>query len=108
MMKKMIMSGGGGGGGGGKKEEKKRDDNFKIRAKTRQQQQQKMTMMMKNMVQIHDEQRSIQMTISNRNTHKNTAQTITVIINNESKNSKYRPKSDTINEKRQQQCEPFK
>ena len=27
----------------------------------------------KNMVQIHDEQRSIQMTISHRNTHTNTA-----------------------------------
>ena len=52
-------------------------------------------MMMKNMVQIHDEQRSIQMTISHRDAHKNTAQTSTVIINNGSKNSKCRPKSDT-------------
>ena len=91
-------------GGGGKKKKKterekkketERDDDFKIRAKTRQQQQQQMTMMMKNMVQIHDEQRSIQITISHRNTHKNTAQKITVIINNENKNSKCRPKSDT-------------
>ena len=52
-------------------------------------------MMMKNMVQIHDEQQSIQMTISHRDTHKNTAQTSTVIINNGSKNSKCWPKSDT-------------
>ena len=43
-----------------KEEEEERDDNFKIRAKTRRQ---KKIMTMKNMVQIHDEQRSIQMTI---------------------------------------------
>ena len=49
----------------------------------------------KNMVQIHDEQRSIQMTISHRDIHKNTAQTSTVITNNGSKNSKCRPESDT-------------
>ena len=47
------------------------------------------------MVQIHDEQRSIQMTIADRDVHKNTAQTSTVIINNGGKNSKCRPKSDT-------------
>ena len=52
------------------------------------------------MVQIHDEQRSIQMTGSHRDTHKNTAQTSTVIINNGSKNSKCRPKSDTHKMKR--------
>ena len=49
----------------------------------------------KNMVQIHDEQRSIQMTISQRDMHKNTAQTSTVITNNGSKNSKCRPESHT-------------
>ena len=49
----------------------------------------------KNMIQIHDEQRSIQMTISHRDTHKTTAQTSTVIIDNVSKNSKCGPKSDT-------------
>ena len=54
-----------------------------------------MMMMMKNMVQIHDEQRSIQMTILHRDTHRNTVQTSTVIINNGSKHSKRRPKSDT-------------
>ena len=53
-----------------------------------------MMMMMRNMVQIHDEQRSIQMTISHRDTHKNTAQKSTVITNNGSKNIKCRPKSD--------------
>ena len=51
------------------------------------------------MVQIQDEQRSIQMTIlhiySYIYTHKNTAQTSTVITNNGSKNSKCRPESDT-------------
>ena len=52
-------------------------------------------MMMRNMVQIHDEQRSIQMKISHRDMHKNTAQTSSVIINNGSKNSVSRPKSDT-------------
>ena len=62
----------------------------------------------KNMFQIHDEQRSIQMTILHRDIHKNTAQASTVITNNSSKNSKCRPESDTISEKRQQQCEPFK
>ena len=67
-----------------------------------------MLMLMKNMVQIHDEQRSIQMTVSHRDTHKNTVQISTVIINNGSKSSKCRPKSDTISEKRQQRCEPFK
>ena len=51
-------------------------------------------MMMENMVEIHDEQRTIQMTISHRDTHKNAAQTSTVIINNEMKNSKCRPKSE--------------
>ena len=49
----------------------------------------------RDMAQIHDEQRSIQMTVSHRDTHENTAQTNTVIINNASKNSKCRPKSDT-------------
>ena len=51
----------------------------------------------KNMVQIHDEQRSIQMTMLHRDTyiHKNTAQTSTVITNNGSKNSKCWPESDT-------------
>ena len=43
-------------------------------------------MMMKNIVQIYDELRSIQRTISHRDTHKNTAQTSTVIINNGNKN----------------------
>ena len=52
-------------------------------------------MMMKNMVQIHDEQRSSQMTILHRDIHTNTAQTSTVITNNGSKNSKCRPESDT-------------
>ena len=51
------------------------------------------------MVQIHDEQRSIQMTILHiyiyTHTHKNTAQTSTVNTNNGSKNSKCRPESDT-------------
>ena len=55
----------------------------------------KIIMMIRNMVQIHDEQRSIQMTISHRDTHKTTAQTSTVIIDNVSKNSKCGPKSDT-------------
>ena len=86
MMKKMIMCVW---RGRERKKKKKRDDNFKIRAKTRR--QTKMMMMMKNMVQVHDDQRSIQMTISDRNTHKNTAQTSTVIINNGGKNSKCRP-----------------
>ena len=98
MMKKMLMCvGGGGGRERGKKERKKeRHDNFKIRAKTRRQGATKMMMMMmKNMVQIHDEQRSIQMTISHRDTHKDTTQTSIVIINNGSKNSKCRPESDT-------------
>ena len=54
-----------------------------------------MLMMMENMVHIHDEQQSIQMTILRRDTHKNTVQTSTVSINNGSKNSKCRPKSDT-------------
>ena len=54
--------------GGGEEEEK--DDNFKIRAKIRRQQKIMMMMMMKNMVQIHDEQRSIQMTMLHRDTHK--------------------------------------
>ena len=54
-----------------------------------------MMMMMKNVVQIHDEEQSIQITILHRDTHKNTVQTSTVIINNGSKNSKCRPKSDT-------------
>ena len=51
----------------------------------------------KNMVQIHDEQRSFHMTMLHRDIHihKNTAQTSTVIINNGSKNSKCRPESDT-------------
>ena len=53
---------------------------------------------------VHDEQRSIQMTILHRyiNIQENTAQTSTLIINNGSKNSKRRPESHTINEKRQQ------
>ena len=57
----------------------------------------------KNIVQIHDEQRSIQMTILHRyiNIHENTAQTSTLIINNGSKNSMCRPESHTINEKQQ-------
>ena len=70
------------GWGGGIKKEK--DDNFKIRAKTRQlggwgggggyTQKHCSAMMIttKNMVQIHDEQRSIQMTIVHRDTHKAT------------------------------------
>ena len=58
--------------------------------------------MMKNMVQIHDEQLSNQMTILRRGTHKNTSQTSTLIINNGSKNSKCRPKSDTHKEKREE------
>ena len=45
------------------------DGNCKIWAKTRR--QKKMMMMMRNMVQIHDEQRNIQMTVSHRNTHTN-------------------------------------
>ena len=44
------------------------------------------------MVQIHDEQRSIQMTAY---VHKNSAQASNVITNNGSKNSKCRPESDT-------------
>ena len=50
------------------------------------------------MVEIHDEQRSIQMTMLHRDIYiytKNTAQTSTVITNNGSKNSKCRPESDT-------------
>ena len=54
------------------------------------------------MVQIHDEQRNIQMTILHTHTHThkqqqqhNTAQTSTVITNNGTKNSKCRPESDT-------------
>ena len=50
-----------------------------------------MMMMMRNMVQIQ----GIQMTISHKDTHKNTAWTSTVIINTGRKNSKCRPKSDT-------------
>ena len=48
------------------------------------------------MVQIHDEQRSIQMTMLHRDIyiHKNTSQTSTVITNNGSKNSKCKPESD--------------
>ena len=61
------------------------------------------------MVQIHEGQRSIQMIISHRDTHINTAQTSTMIINNGSKNSKCKPIiRHTINEKRQQQCELFR
>ena len=52
-------------------------------------------MRMRNMVQIHEGQQSIQMTISHRDMHINTAQTSTMIINNGSRNSKYRPISDT-------------
>ena len=64
--------GGGGGGGGGIND----DD--------------------KNMVQIHDEQRSIQMTMLHRDIYiyTKTAQTSTMITNNGSKNSKCRPESD--------------
>ena len=49
------------------------------------------------MVQIHDEQRSIQITILHRDIyiHTKTAQRNTVITNNGSKNSKCRPESDT-------------
>ena len=47
------------------------------------------------MVQIHDEQRSIQMTMLHIYIYKNTGQTSTVITNNGSKNSKCRPESDT-------------
>ena len=71
------------------------DDHFKIRAKTRRQKKEKKKMMMKYMVQIYDEQRNSQMTILHGDTVINTAQTSTVIINNGSKNSKCRPKSDT-------------
>ena len=85
-MTKLRWEGGGGGGG----EEKRRDDNFKVKSRRQKKQ---MMMMTTNMVQIHDEQRSIQKTISRRDTRKNTAQTSTVIINNGSKNSKCRPKS---------------
>ena len=48
------------------------------------------------MVQIHDEQRSIQMTMLHIYIYiyKNTAQTSTVVTNNGSKNSKCRPESD--------------
>ena len=64
---------GGGGGGGGKRrkkikkeeEEEERDDNFKIRVKTRRKEGGKNDYD-KNMVQIHDEQRSIQMTVLHR------------------------------------------
>ena len=48
------------------------------------------------------------MTILHRDAHINTVQTSTVIIDNGSKDSKSKPKSDTVSEKRQQQCEPFK
>ena len=62
-------------------------------------------MMIKNMVQIHDEQRSIQMTLHRHylSIHKKTAQTSTEITNNGSKNSKF-----LLSEKRQQQCQLFK
>ena len=53
-----------------------------------------MMMMMKNMVRIHDKQRSVQIKMSHTNTHKNTAYTDIVIINNGSKNSQCRPKRD--------------
>ena len=48
------------------------------------------------MVQIHDEQRSIQMTMLHRDIHihKNTGQTSVVITNNGSKNSKCKPESE--------------
>ena len=62
MMKKMIMWG----GGGGKKKE--RGGNFKNQSKPDDIEGKKI--MMRNMVQIHDEQRSIQMTISHRGTKK--------------------------------------
>ena len=42
------------------------------------------------------EQRNIQVTILRRDTHKDTTQTSTVIINNGSKNSKCRPKVRTV------------
>ena len=58
----------GDGGRKKEKEEEERDDHFKIRAKTRRQEK---IIMMKNIVQIHDEQRIIQMTISHRDSHKN-------------------------------------
>ena len=88
----------GGGGGGGEKEE--RDDNFKIRAKTRQQ-----NFFLngdddeKYGSDTRDEQGSIQMIVSHRDTHKNTAQISNVIISNGSKNSKCRPKSDQTHNK---------
>ena len=83
MMKKMIMLEGGG------ERERERE-----RERTRRQRK-KMMMMMKNMVQIHGEERNIQMTISHRDTHKSAAQTGAVIIKNGIKNSKCRPKSNT-------------
>ena len=51
----------------------------------------------KNMVQIHDEQLSIEITILHRYIyiHKNTAQTSTVITNNGSKNNTCTPESHT-------------
>ena len=82
-----------GGGGGGEKEKKRQM--IILKSEPKPDDRRKKKMMMKNMVQIHDEQRSIQMTISHRDTHINTAQTSTVAINNGSKNSKCRPKSDT-------------
>ena len=48
-----------------RKKKKKRDDNFKIRVKTRREGRRRKNDD-KNMVQIHDEQRSIQMTILHR------------------------------------------
>ena len=47
-----------------------------------------------NMVQIHDEQWNIQITMSHSDAHKNAAWPSFMIINNRSKNIKYWPKSD--------------
>ena len=54
-------------------------------------------MMIKNMVQIHDEQRSIQMTILRRNTHKKHCSDKHCDYNKimEARSSKCRPESDT-------------
>ena len=66
-MKKMIMSE----GWGKEREEKKKRERtiLKSEPKPDDRGEKKKMMMMKNMVQIHDEQRSIQMTILHRDTH---------------------------------------
>ena len=86
--------------GGGREEEKrkkKKREMIILKSESKPDERKKIIiiMMIKNMVQIHDEQRSIQMTILHRDIHKNTAQTSTVITNNGSKNSKCKPESDT-------------